>query len=948
MTTRFIPNTQVLSLSVLAWFVATGLSEGARAENVAPFGVGILGVNDAVNGEAGTLLYNAGTAASINDGDIGTRVDDWFGTGPVDSRAVSFVGIAWPVKRYEQIHTLQLTLATFLDGGWFGAQGVGPAPGGPLTSDHLIAPTVQVTTDGGVTWSNTPHTSDYLTALTGHLIGGGENVNPSFVTATFTLSTPATAIDGIRIIGENGGAADGNGFLGVYELEVQGDPSADTDGDGLQDAWEQANGLNVGANDAAGDPDNDDLTNLEEFTASTDPNEADSDGDGLNDGAEAKTHLTKPLMSDTDGDGLNDGREINDLKTDPLTTDTDQDGLSDGHEVETLHTSPVLTDTDADGYDDSTEVAQGSDPLNSGSVPTNVALFGRGLMGTKDALDSGPETELEYYHVGVAENINDSDITTRVDTYNEAATSQVSYVGIVWDQQVDDIVRLDLTLATFFDGGWFGVNGRGPGAGGKLTTNDLVEPRIETSVDGGATWSEVDHTSDYLTALAGHGVGGGLNPNPTTVKASFTLNQPVSGISGIRILGTEGGTASGGFIGVAELGVHVQGASETDTDNDGIDDAWERQNGLVVGTNDAALDPDTDGLSNELEFAEETDPQEGDTDGDGLLDGAEVNQHKTDPRQADTDGDGLSDGQEIQVAKTDPTKIDTDGDGYSDPAEINFGSNPNSPASTPSNIALLGTGILGTREAVDTGLETAVFNAGAAGSINDGNPATRVDTYNGGGTDTASFVGVVWDAPVTAPVVRLELSLAIFFDGGWFGAGLSGPGSGGVLSVAEHLVEPAVQVTRDKGASWEVVGHTSDYLQVLDGHALPAVDFGDPTLAKATFELNEPQAGIDGIRIIGSEGGTASGGFLGVFELAAHTAGSPPGEGFTVQGVTLTAGGIQFEFDSETGKSYVVQFTTTLSPPEWQTLSTVQGDGNRKQVTDTVGDSQRFYRLRTP
>lgn len=946
-TTRF--TSKVILVSVLAWFAAAGLPGRVRAENIAPQGTAFLGVHAAVNSEAAAPRYNAGTAASINDNDVGTRVDNWWGTDTTDQgRAVSSVGILWGSKRFEQIKSLRLTLATFLDGGWFGTKSIGPAPGGPLGSEHLIEPTVQVTTDAGVTWTNVPHTSDYLTVMNGHLIGGGDNINPSFATAAFTLTTAATGIDGIRIIGENGGASDGNGFLGVFELEVEADASPDSDGDGLQDAWEQANGLNVGTNDAAADPDSDGLTNLEEFNASSSPQQADSDGDGLNDGAEVKTHQTKPLVADTDGDGLNDGREVNQATTNPLSTDSDDDGLSDFAEVETIRSNPLLADTDGDGYDDAAEVAQGSDPLHSGSIPTNVALLGRGLMGTKESMDSGPETEVEYYHVGTAENINDGDPATRVDTWNETTPGQVSFVGILWDAPVDDIVRLELTFATFFDGGWFGPNGTGPGAGGKLTADHLAEPRVETSVDGGAVWNPVVYTSDYLVALNGHGIGGGLNPNPTIVKATFTLSQPAGGITGIRIIGTEGGTASGGFIGVAELGVHIQGASDTDTDNDGIDDAWERQNGLIVGNNDAALDADADGLSNEKEFAEQTNPQVADTDNDGLNDGPEVNQFKTNPKQADTDGDGLSDGQEVNTAKTDPTKPDTDGDGYSDPAEVSLGSNPNSASSVPTDIALLGRGILGTKETADGGVETPVFNSGADSSINDGNVTTRVDTFNGGGTDTASFVGVLWDNLLTQSVVRLELSLAIFFDGGWFGVNGAGPGTGGLLNAAEYLVEPRVEVTKDKGTTWAPVGHTSDYLTALEGHALPGVDFGPPTTAKATFQLDSPQTGIDGIRIIGSEGGTASGGFLGVFELAVHTDAPPPGTEVVLSNVARTAAGIEFAFDTQAGKNYVVQFSPTLAPGSWQTLSNIAGDGTRKQVTDAVSGTQKFYRVSAP
>ena len=41
----------------------------------------------------------------------------------------------------------------------------------------------------------------------------------------------------------------------------------------------------------------------------TEPNDADSDDDGLSDGDEVKTHGTDPNDADTDGDGCTDGDE---------------------------------------------------------------------------------------------------------------------------------------------------------------------------------------------------------------------------------------------------------------------------------------------------------------------------------------------------------------------------------------------------------------------------------------------------------------------------------------------------------------------------------------------------------------------------------------------------------------------------------------------------------------
>jgi len=58
-------------------------------------------------------------------------------------------------------------------------------------------------------------------------------------------------------------------------------------------------------------------------------------------------------------------------------------------------------------------------------------------------------------------------------------------------------------------------------------------------------------------------------------------------------------------------------------------------------------DGDMDGLLDCDEPMYMTDPAVADTDGDGLLDGAEVAEHGTNPAVADSDGDGDSDGQEV-------------------------------------------------------------------------------------------------------------------------------------------------------------------------------------------------------------------------------------------------------------------------------------------------------------
>ena len=77
-----------------------------------------------------------------------------------------------------------------------------------------------------------------------------------------------------------------------------------------------------------------------------------------------------------------------------------------------------------------------------------------------------------------------------------------------------------------------------------------------------------------------------------------------------------------------------------------------------------------------------------DEDRDGIADYLEP-YYNLNPQDADTDGDGLRDGEEFFVIGTDPLCADTDGDGLSDYIELKIGSNPNDPQSPRLLLAFL-------------------------------------------------------------------------------------------------------------------------------------------------------------------------------------------------------------------------------------------------------------------
>ncbi|MCK3975716.1 YSIRK-type signal peptide-containing protein [Streptococcus suis] len=110
-----------------------------------------------------------------------------------------------------------------------------------------------------------------------------------------------------------------------------------------------------------------------------------------------------------------------------------------------------------------------------------------------------------------------------------------------------------------------------------------------------------------------------------------------------------------------------------DTDGDGVNDGDEKKD----GTDPLNPDIDGDGVKDGDEKKDGTDSKNLDTDGDGVKDGDEK-KDGTDPKNPDTDGDGVKDGDEKKDG-TDPTNPDTDGDGVKDGDEKTDGTDPKNP-----------------------------------------------------------------------------------------------------------------------------------------------------------------------------------------------------------------------------------------------------------------------------
>jgi hypothetical protein len=169
-----------------------------------------------------------------------------------------------------------------------------------------------------------------------------------------------------------------NAILNVIYIPTAAPPvDADSDEDGLSDAQE----AELGTDPANPDTDEDGLFDVAEVAAGTNPTLNDTDGDGFGDNAEA-VNGSDPLdpasvppgepTIDTDGDMLTDAQEA-ELGTNPELADSDGDGLSDFAEVgfepgSATGTDPNLSDTDGDGVGDGDEVTNGTDPLDPTSA----------------------------------------------------------------------------------------------------------------------------------------------------------------------------------------------------------------------------------------------------------------------------------------------------------------------------------------------------------------------------------------------------------------------------------------------------------------------------------------------------------------------------------------------------------------------------------------------------
>ncbi len=441
--------------------------------------------------------------------------------------------------------------------------------------------------------------------------------------------------------------------------------TADSDADGLTDEIEDAD------RDGVLDPDE------------TDPNDPDSDDDGLSDGEEATAgddgYITNPRLPDTDEDGLDDGQEA-DAATDPTHPDPDGDDLDDPEEiaagVDGHVTDPWLDDTDGDGLDDGQEAVAGSDPLNSDSDAdrlddhAEVMLLGSSpILPDTDYDTVGDYTEVISYTTNPASSDTDGDglpdpweILYGLDPLVDDAADDPDGDGRSNLQEFGDgtnPVHPDSDDDGLYDGDEV-IQGTDP------LDFDSDDDGLSDGVEVSSGTDPLDDDSDDDGILDGLEPGWNADLDGDGLVSALDTDADGDGLSDP----TEDSDLDG------ELDPGETAADRADTDDDGMPDPWELDQGFdPQDPEDRDGDPDSDDLPNRMEFTAGTDPHDADSDSDGLSDGLELGLglDPTDAADAtaDLDADKLGNLEEFQ-AGTGLDDADSDDDTIIDGDEMEW------------------------------------------------------------------------------------------------------------------------------------------------------------------------------------------------------------------------------------------------------------------------------------
>jgi len=382
-------------------------------------------------------------------------------------------------------------------------------------------------------------------------------------------------------------------------------------------------------------------------------------------------------LTDTDKDGLPDDFETR-MNTmygstylNPNSADTDGDGLNDKLELE-LNTEPNNDDTDGEGLTDYEEYATyKTDPLLTDSEFDQLTDYQEvKVYGTNPlVIDTDGDGLHDYFEINTT-----YDVSHTYGSYG--SVTGVIIGGVTYTDRTDP-----LDSDTDNDGLSDGVewdNGVEYANQSVVDENQYVymrwtHPLDSDSDDDSVLWMYASGTFHPSTTFLMD-----MNDGVEVLGAYYTFTDE-EGYPEVKLIKTnpvnpDTDNDSMGYLlntDAYELSLDPPtDPTNGDTDHDGLIDGGEKIGPLTYGTDPNNPDTDNDHLPDYEDVMLPTDPRDPDSDDDTVLDGDEYYTYGTDPMENDTDLDGLTDGEELFFFYCNPTVRDSDFDGLTDGEEI--------------------------------------------------------------------------------------------------------------------------------------------------------------------------------------------------------------------------------------------------------------------------------------